>query len=348
LAALLAEGGQRVSLLDYRVERARAITRQGLQVVGLDGAERVVPVFCTADAEGLPPADLLVILTKAGATAKAVEGARAAVGAQTSVLTLQNGLGNYEVAQEVLNATPTGSCSERHTGETPVPPTGKSKRPAGDPSTGSGQAVAPALQGEGQVLAGTTASGATLLGVGRVQVAGIGGIVLGSPAGDRARAELAAEWLSVGELRAEVVEDVEAALWRKAIINAAINPLGALTGRRNGELLEDEGLRRLLGLVAGEAHQAALAAGMALEEMDPVAAVEQVCTATAQNLCSMLQDVRAGRRTEIDQINGEIARRAAAVGIETPLCEALRALVEGKVTGNGGPLPGGGDAAALP
>ena len=58
-------------------------------------------------------------------------------------------------------------------------------------------------------------------------------------------------------------------------------------------------------------------------------AVEGICRATARNQSSMLQDVRAGRRTEIDQINGEIARRADAHGVPAPLCRALTALVHG-------------------
>jgi 2-dehydropantoate 2-reductase len=155
--------------------------------------------------------------------------------------------------------------------------------------------------------------------------------VLGSPRGYRQKAEEVAALLTGAGLPATVTDDVEAALWRKAIVNAAINPLGARTRRRNGELLELPALRTLLGRVAREAHGAALAAGIALREVDPVALVEEVCRRTATNQCSMLQDVLAGRRTEIEQINGEIVRRGKAAGAAVELNETLLALVGGIV-----------------
>lgn len=284
-AALLAGAGLRVTLLDYREERAAVLARDGLSLEMPDGSTRRVAVPATAQAKSLGVADLLLIFTKAYDTEVAIRHAAPVIGEETSVLTLQNGLGNYEIL-------------ERH-----VPPA--------------------------QVLAGVTSSGATLLGPGRIRVAGIGVITLGSPVGNRQRADAAAEVFRHAGLAAQVTDNVDAALWRKAIINAAINPLGALTGRRNGELLEHPPLRRLLGRVAQEAYQVALAAGLPLVGLDPVATVEEVCQATAANQCSMLQDVLAGRQTEIEQINGEIVRRAQATGVPTPLNETLVALIKG-------------------
>lgn len=284
-AAWLAEAGLPVTLLDYRPERAQQISEQGVHMLLPDETTRTAAVPCTADASSLPPADLVIVLTKAYDTAAAIESALPLVTADTSVLTLQNGLGNYEILQEY------------------VPPA--------------------------QVLAGTTPSGATLLDVGRIRVAGLGQAVIGSPAGDGQRAEVVAALFRQAGLAAEVTDDVDAALWRKAIINAAINPLGALTRRRNGELLEIDSLHSLLGQVAQEAHRIALACGIRLADLDAGAAVEQVCRDTAQNQCSMLQDVLAGRRTEVQQINGEIVRRAKEAKLPAPLNAALIALIEG-------------------
>ncbi len=284
-AALLAEAGLRVTLLDHKEERAATLAREGVSLEMPDGSTRTVPVPATGYPESVETADLVLILTKAYDTEDAIRHAAPVIGEGTSVLTLQNGLGNYEILQ-------------RH-----VPPA--------------------------QVLAGVTSSGATLLGVGRIRVAGIGAITLGSPVGNWERAEAAAEVFRRAGLTAQVTDNVDAALWRKAIINAAINPLGALTGRRNGELLQHPPLRRLLGRVAQEAHQVALAAGLPLGDLDPMATVEEVCQATAANQCSMLQDVLAGRPTEIEQINGEIVRRGKATSLPTPLNEALVALIKG-------------------
>jgi 2-dehydropantoate 2-reductase len=286
-AALFAEAGLPVTLLDHRPERAAEIAARGVRLTFLDGQARTVAVPCTAEPAALSPAELLIVFTKAYDTAAALAWARAVVGPETTVLTLQNGLGNWEIIQ---------------------------------------QGISP-----GRVLAGSTSSGATLTGVGEIRVAALGETVLGSPTGDRPRAEAVAALFTRAGLPAPVTEDVDAALWRKAILNAAVNPLGALTRRRNGQLLEVPALRELLGRVATEAHAVALALGIGLSEMDPAAAVEEVCRKTATNQCSMLQDVQAGRRTEIEQINGEIVGRAVAAGVPTPLNQALIALVEGLV-----------------
>ncbi|HUS79948.1 MAG TPA: ketopantoate reductase C-terminal domain-containing protein, partial [Armatimonadota bacterium] len=136
----------------------------------------------------------------------------------------------------------------------------------------------------------------------------------------------AAQFFTRADLPCEVTDDVESALWTKAIVNAAINPLTALTGRPNGELLEHDDLRRTLGLVAEEAAAVAHACGVAVPA-GIVEVVEGVCRQTAENRSSMLQDVTAGRRTEVDYISGEIARRALAQGMGAPLCTALAALV---------------------
>lgn len=298
-AALLREAGCEVMLLDHRAERAEEINARGVRLTFPDGEERTVRVACSAEPGALSPADLLIVFTKAYDTAEAMRWARPVVGVGTTVLTLQNGLGNWEAIEAELTGT----------GGTEVPPL------------------------QLHVLAGATSSGATMTGVGEVRVAAIGEAVLGSPRGASQKAEVVAALLTGAGLPAKVTDDVEAALWRKAIINAAINPLGALTRRRNGELLEPAALRTLLGKVAREAHAAALGAGIALGELDPVAAAEEVCRKTATNQCSMLQDVLAGRRTEIEQINGEIARRGKAVGVAVELNEALVGLVGGIAAG---------------
>jgi 2-dehydropantoate 2-reductase len=283
--ALMAEAGLSVVLLDHDPERAWYLNQNGITLTFPDGSSRQVPVHCSADPLEMEPADLVLISVKAYHTATAIQWAAPVINKRTCVLTLQNGLGNYEILQQ-------------H-----VPPR--------------------------QVLAGATSSGATALGPGRIRVAGIGETILGSPPRNKARAEDAAGCFSEAGLPVRVTTDVDGTLWRKAIINAALNPLGALTLRRNGELVEQPSLRRLLGKVAREAHQAALAVGMDLADLDPVAAVEEVCRQTAANHCSMLQDVLAGRQTEIRQINGEIVRRAREKRVRTPLNQALMALIEG-------------------
>lgn len=172
--------------------------------------------------------------------------------------------------------------------------------------------------------------GAATEAVGKVRISGVGPIVLGSPTGDHDRARRVAEELARFWPRVQAVEDVEAALWRKAIANAAINPLTALHEVPNGRLLEEPDLRADLRKLVEEAVAVARASGIEPFEADPIEAVEGVCRLTAANHSSMFQDLSQGRRTEIDQINGEIVRRGAAAGIPTPLSEALVAQVKAR------------------
>ncbi len=179
-----------------------------------------------------------------------------------------------------------------------------------------------------RVLAGTTTTGATLLGEGHVREAGRGFTQVGSPGGVEHRAREAVALLLRAGIDCEATSRVDDILWAKAIVNAAVNPLTALTGLRNGVLVELPELREELRAVAEEAAKVARMSGAFVHE-DIAGLVEDICRQTAQNRSSMLQDVSAGRRTEIDYINGEIARRADERGVPAPLCRMLTALVQG-------------------
>ena len=176
-------------------------------------------------------------------------------------------------------------------------------------------------------LGGTTSSGATLLAANSVRQAGIGVITLGSPAGNEAAAQVACSVFELAGLPAKTTPDAVAVLWRKAVINAAVNPVTALTGLRNGRLLQHPELRALMGEVVAEAVAVAHTAGVVLDAGEMTAAVEDICRLTAHNKSSMLQDLSAGRRTEIREISGVITRLARQADIAAPLNTMLAALV---------------------
>ncbi|NPV48945.1 MAG: 2-dehydropantoate 2-reductase [Armatimonadetes bacterium] len=172
------------------------------------------------------------------------------------------------------------------------------------------------------VLAGTTSSGATLIGEGRVRVAAVGQMVVGGT-----EAAALAEVFSAAGLPATTTDDVPTVLWRKAVVNSAINPLTALTGLRNGQLLDIPALRSLLRQVAQESATVGRTLGHGLCPARMPDEVEEICRLTANNRSSMLQDLSAGRRTEVEQINGEIAAAAREAGLSAPLNATLAALV---------------------
>ena len=137
----------------------------------------------------------------------------------------------------------------------------------------------------------------------------------------------AAERLSAGGIPSQPDPQIHSAIWSKAIFNAVMNPLCALTLRTPGFLGAHEASLALIHAGVEEGVAAAKASGVAIEA-EPIHALTRVSvTDHADHEASMLQDVKAGRRTEIDSINGEIVRAGRAQGVATPVLETLWRLV---------------------
>jgi 2-dehydropantoate 2-reductase len=170
---------------------------------------------------------------------------------------------------------------------------------------------------------GVTTMGATSLGPGHVRVGGVGPTHLGS----HPRLEPFADLLRQAELEIEIAEDLEGLVWGKLAINAAINPLTALLGVPNGELLLSPHALALMTEAAGETAAVAEARGIRLPYDDPGAAAAEVAGRTAKNHSSMLQDIRRGAPTEIDAICGAIANEGESLGVWTPVNRVLWHLV---------------------
>lgn len=189
--------------------------------------------------------------------------------------------------------------------------------------------------GAGRVLGGTTSHGSTLVGPGEIRHAGVGPTVVGAlDRGSRGMAEKVADTFNRAGLLTRVSDDVRGDVWGKVLINLGINALTALTGLRNGQLLEVPELRRLMRLAVEEGMRVADADGVDLAPIDHVAHVYEVAEATAANRSSMLQDVERGRRTEIDALNGAVVGLGERLGVETPVNRALTALVKGQEHGS--------------
>ncbi len=172
---------------------------------------------------------------------------------------------------------------------------------------------------------GTTTIGGYMEGLSTVVRGGPGGIVIGGA--DAAALSFAAGLFKEAGLDTTITDDPRKALWKKAIINAAINPLGALTGLTNGGVAESGQLRCIQKAVVRECSAAARAEGMALEEGALGEEVLEICRKTAPNRCSMLQDLEAGRQTEIESICGPLLLAGERHGIEMPCTMVLHGLV---------------------
>ncbi|KJS02379.1 MAG: hypothetical protein VR65_05545 [Desulfobulbaceae bacterium BRH_c16a] len=183
---------------------------------------------------------------------------------------------------------------------------------------------------------GTTTEGATLLRRGHVRHAGSGVTYLGFPDRpdghfamllDKTRAVLAA-----GGLQVEVTDRIIARIWAKLFINVGINALTATLGCKNGELLTLAGIDLRMQNAVDEAMRVARAEGIEIMD-DPYLATRIVCSKTAENISSMLQDVKNRRRTEIDAINVAIVNMGLRNEIATPenslLCQQVREIEAG-------------------
>lgn len=163
---------------------------------------------------------------------------------------------------------------------------------------------------------------AEMAGPGTVRHHGRGELVIGpSPRSGEIAAALAAAGIPT-----EISPDVVAALWNKLIINCAFNALSAIPRLPYGVLIQAPGVRELMQGVIDECRAVARAAGVAIAD-DFAAAVQGIAASMATQYSSTAQDLVAGRRSEIDHLNGYIVRRGQALGVATPLNHALHTLV---------------------
>lgn len=181
--------------------------------------------------------------------------------------------------------------------------------------------------GPARAAQGVTAMGATLLGPGRVRFAGAGPTHLAGSAEQAARLDAVAHIFRQAGFETYCTADVAGLVWGKLVVNAGINALTALLRVPNGVLLEQPAARSLMAAAAQEAAAVAAAQGITLPFADPVARVEQVARATAANRSSMLQDVLRQAPTEVDVINGAVARLGHRWGVPTPVNNVLVELV---------------------
>ncbi len=182
------------------------------------------------------------------------------------------------------------------------------------------------IAGSARVLAGTSSEGATLLGEGRVRHAANGTTRVGS--WTSCPVEPVAEVLEKAGFSTEITESPGQMIWEKAAVSAGINPLSALIGVPNGRLVEMREVRQLMRDLVVEATKVASTEGYRFER-SLVEMAEEICANTADNISSMLQDVRANRQTEIDAISGEILRRASLASLPAPRTRVVHQLVRG-------------------
>jgi 2-dehydropantoate 2-reductase len=191
---------------------------------------------------------------------------------------------------------------------------------------GNCRVIREVLEREGRVLPGITTQAGRRVAPNLVVHTGEGPTLIGYDyPGDAGAAADLAQAMSEAGIPAAVVHDIERWIWQKAAINAAINGLTALGGFPNGDIAAQDELLDAAETIAEEAAAVARALGIELGGMR--SAVRETATATAANHSSMLQDLEAGRKTEVDAIHGAIVEAGAKVGVATPTIGLVAALI---------------------
>lgn len=301
VAASFAQAGQRVSLL-ARGASVPLLREQGITVSGVCGDHRIAPDrLRVSDADEPDPqdiaCDLLIVATKAYQVAQALKRLvrHAATGvAPKAVLLLQNGWGSADEARAALPADVPVFSSIMMIGIERRSPTHVNVNVQASPiRVGSLFGAAP------QPMKDAVARG------------------------------------QAGFLPITYEDEIEPAILNKFLFNTCLNAIGAITRMSYGELVSNEHARHLITQVADETIRVVLAQRRLALAPDGASYVEKTLTPfvlpkAAAHRSSMLQDVEAGRRTEIDYLNGAVVRMGQGRGIATPANDAVASLVRAR------------------
>jgi 2-dehydropantoate 2-reductase len=183
---------------------------------------------------------------------------------------------------------------------------------------------------ERPVAAGIVYTAANMPGPGHVKHTGGGSIVLGGlPSWGVDDAKLAAikQTFDAAKIPMEVSPAIELGLWTKLMQNCCYNAVCALTEKPYGEMAAMPEVRELMGQAGYEVVALAQRKGVPLQRDAVEAALNRVVT-MATTMSSTAQDLMKGKPTEIDYLNGLIARESKALGLAAPINAALAALVK--------------------
>ena len=202
---------------------------------------------------------------------------------------------------------------------------------------GNGDVLARHFPAE-QIVIGVTYHSGTLAGPGHVLHTNTSDAptYIGPYVGDELEpTEALAAALRSGGLRAEARSDIRTEIWKKLVLNSSALPTSAVTRSTAGELTRVAAMRELVDRLISETVAVGRAQGFEIDEAERREAVHGILSAAGTGKASMLQDVEAGRRTEIDVINGAVVRVADEVGVDVPINRTMVALMSGYEAANG-------------
>ncbi|MFP8965988.1 ketopantoate reductase family protein [Pokkaliibacter sp. CJK22405] len=273
MAALLDKNGIKVTLIGR--ENSTGFQTLHYQSPAPNSTTSTIQVEYTTTAQLNTPMDVLLICTKSHSTKQPVEALSSHITAHTTLVLLQNGLGNHEWLAQRFPENP--------------------------------------------IVLGSISHGVMKIARDKIQHTGLGTCQLGSYGQLKVSQESIAPLPDDDEDWGMSWQDnILQALWYKLGVNAAINPLTVIYDCKNGELLDGAEREARMEQLAWEVESL-----MGYFDITPptdglIGLVKQVAKRTASNSSSMREDSRAGRITEIEDINGYVMRKAQEAGLNCP------------------------------
>jgi len=297
--ALLTRAGIDVTLIEIDKRRVEAIQKNGLIMHMPDGSVINVPVKITDDPASVGVVDVVQISVKGYHTESATKMAQPMIGPDTYVLSVQNGLGNLDIIAKQVGAE--------------------------------------------RVVGGVTAHSAMVLGPNEIKYnGGVGGVTIARYDGkDDPRLREIAKTLTEAGFETKITDistNIVQPIWWKLFANVSCNCVAAITGFTGNQLIECEETNRLIRDLAAETLHVAKAIGLRFTDPnDPSKDISdkgigdwviKALSGVGDNKISMLQDIEAGRRTEIDTLNGKVWELGEEHGVPTPLNKIMTLLVK--------------------
>lgn len=287
---MLSQAGNHVILIDQWAEHVAAINAHGLTVDGETGSKQV-QLPAYLPADVTEKPELVILFTKSMGLGKMLQAIEPILGPDTKIVCLLNGLGHVPTLTKYVQRK--------------------------------------------NIFMGVTLWTAALLGPGHVKLVGSGRVEVQNidPAGQAAAKEICAAFSQAG-LKAVYSENVIFSIWRKACVNGTLNTLCTLLDCNIGELGQLPQTATLLRQIIKEFALVAKATDDVTLEVEPVAAQIEGLYDPAQaglHYPSMYQDlIQHHRLTEIDYLNGYVAKKAAELQLSTPICQLLTELIHAK------------------
>lgn len=179
------------------------------------------------------------------------------------------------------------------------------------------------------ICIGTTGSGAGIVANGVIEQRAFGKTHIGKSVIGEEKITKFASLLSASGLKTEIVDNVQAIIWSKLMINIAYNGITAITKLKNGDAVASSEGKHLMEQIVKEGMKVAAAEKVELLYEDPIKECIRIgYEDISANKSSMLTDILLERRTEIEQINGAIVRLGKKHGIPTPYNETITQLVK--------------------